>query len=56
MGENCKSEIPEGARAMGSSAQTEGLILARNMDISSVKQLEIQISSLLSMCHIITTP
>lgn len=33
---------------MGSSAQVEGLILARSMDISSLKQLEIQISSLLN--------
>lgn len=43
--ENCRSDILEEARAMGSSAQVEGLILARSMDILSLKQLEIQISS-----------
>lgn len=56
MGENCKSGSLEGAKAIGSSAQAEGLILARNMDVSSVKQLEIQISSPLSTCRIIMTP
>ena len=36
-GEKCRSEILEEARTMGSSAQVEGLILARNMNMSSVK-------------------
>lgn len=45
MKEDFRSEIFEGAGAKASSAQVEGLILARSMDISSVKQLEIQISS-----------
>lgn len=38
---------------MGPSAQVGGLILARNMDTSSVKRLEIQIFSSLRPAHII---
>lgn len=40
-----RSDILEEARALESSAQVEGLVLARSVDISSLKQLEIQISS-----------